>query len=79
MRPVTGPELGARIAAAREVAGKTQTQVAEELGVKQPTVCGWEKGDFEPRPKLWASIAAALNTEVSDLFFVADPPAAANG
>ncbi len=40
--------IGERLKAARELAGLTQSQVAERLSVSEMTVYRWETGKFEP-------------------------------
>ena len=40
--------IGERLKTARELAGLTQTQVAERLNVSEMTVYRWETGRFEP-------------------------------
>jgi transcriptional regulator with XRE-family HTH domain len=42
---------------ARERLGKTQGQVAEEVGVTQATVSNWESGEATPRPSKWSRIS----------------------
>ena len=37
-----------RIQAARKAAKMSQTDVANQLGKTQPTISGWEKGDYPP-------------------------------
>ena len=41
--------IARRLRRAREVAGLSQTEVAEQLNVRPNTVCGWECGDRMPR------------------------------
>ena len=41
-------QIGGRLKAARELAGLTQSQVAERLRVSEMTVYRWESGRFEP-------------------------------
>jgi DNA-binding transcriptional regulator YiaG len=36
------------IKALRKFMGLTQQQFAEELGVRQPTICEWEVGKYAP-------------------------------
>jgi transcriptional regulator with XRE-family HTH domain len=40
--------MGARLKAARDAAGVTQTAWAARLGVMQPAVSNWESGRHEP-------------------------------
>jgi DNA-binding transcriptional regulator YiaG len=39
----------ASVRALREHLGLTQTQLSEELGVRQQTVSEWERGQYAPR------------------------------
>jgi transcriptional regulator with XRE-family HTH domain len=48
---------GARV---RRIAGVTQQQLADELGVTQTTVARWERGERTPRPEAAARYAAVL-------------------
>ena len=43
------PWTAERIAALRAELGLTQTEMAEELGVRQQTVSEWETGRYLPR------------------------------
>lgn len=40
--------LGDTIARARKTGGLTQVQLAEEMGVSQPTIANWESGETTP-------------------------------
>lgn len=52
---------------ARLIAGITQCELAEKLGVSTVTVCKWEHGQTLPRAKRIRAVADALNTTVSEL------------
>lgn len=56
------------IAALRKKRGLTQSQLAEQLEVQQPTVQRWETGKREPSMTDLAAIAAALGVTPGDLF-----------
>lgn len=45
--------------AARERADKTQAQIADELGVTQPLIAKWEKGDGLPKTEDVRRVARA--------------------
>lgn len=62
------PELGERIAQARQQAGLTQKQLAEKLGVSQRVVTYWEREAVGLRVDQLASLAEAL--EVSSDYFL---------
>ncbi|MFN3526105.1 MAG: multiprotein-bridging factor 1 family protein [Paracoccus sp. (in: a-proteobacteria)] len=52
--------LGDRLTAAREAAGLTVAQLADELGVRPETQEGWEVDQAEPGAPLLGQIAARL-------------------
>lgn len=56
-----------RLVAARKVIGKTQEQVAEEVGVDRTTIGTWERGEYTPAPKQRPSYADALGISLSEL------------
>lgn len=56
--------FGDRVAAAREAAGMTQKQLAKRLGVKLPTVRGWEEDLSEPRANKLSMMAGLLNVSI---------------
>lgn len=59
--PLTGLKL------ARKAKGLTQSQVAESLGVEQPTVQRWESGVNEPSNRYIRHLAVLLGVSVSDI------------
>ena len=52
---------------ARLIAGLTQEELADSLGVSRVTVCNWESGHNLPKAKRLRDVAAALGTTVSEL------------
>ena len=52
---------------ARLIAGLTQADLAEKLGVSVPTIRKWEYGKGLPRAKRINSVANALNTTAEKL------------
>lgn len=56
--------LGDRIAAAREAAGLSQTQLATRLGVRSRTLRGWESDLSEPRANRLQMMAAMLGVSL---------------
>ena len=58
-------DQGARIADARVAAGRTQTDIANQLGVKVSTVEKWERGESSPRSNRLVSLAGVLGVSVS--------------
>ena len=56
-----------QIKRARLIAGLTQTELAEKLGVSSVSVHKWEHGESFPNVKRLKQVADALNTTVGDL------------
>jgi transcriptional regulator with XRE-family HTH domain len=69
-RPSKEPRtpFGARLHAAREAAGLSQAQVAEELGVTQTAYGVWERYPVALRPDQIEQVAGLLNVTVEYLF-----------
>lgn len=59
--------------AAREQSGKTQAQVAKEIGVSELAYQRYEYDKREPGVRTAIRIARALNSTVEDLFGAATP------
>lgn len=59
--------------AAREQSGKTQAQVAKEIGVSELSYQRYEYDKREPGVRTAIRIARALNSTVEDLFGAATP------
>ncbi|HEX3988197.1 MAG TPA: helix-turn-helix transcriptional regulator [Verrucomicrobiae bacterium] len=74
-RPTDKPRspLGQRIAAARELAGISQAQLAEHLGVTQPTVAYWERKAVNIRSDVLTKIARALNVSTDEVLGTKTP------
>jgi transcriptional regulator with XRE-family HTH domain len=51
---------------AREVIQKSQDEIAEELGVTQGTVSGWERGAIPHRDR-WIEVAKAYGISMKEL------------
>lgn len=52
---------------ARRIAGLSQEQLAEAVGVHRPAVSAWERGVHKPTPRNLEDIAAALGLSVDAL------------
>jgi transcriptional regulator with XRE-family HTH domain len=52
----------------RKAAKISQKTLAEECGVKQPTVVAWEKNKSQPKADKLPVIAKALGCEIADLY-----------
>ncbi|WP_426569427.1 helix-turn-helix domain-containing protein [Streptomyces canus] len=60
----TGEEFGPWLARQLKLAGKTQAELAEELGLTRAAVSAWITGRSTPRPTVMADIATALGTDL---------------
>jgi transcriptional regulator with XRE-family HTH domain len=58
---------GARLEKLRKRVGLTRREVADRIGVKQPTVWAWEKGKARPRAEKLARLAEILRCSVIDI------------
>lgn len=70
--------LGERIRHFREQAGRSQTWLAEKVGVGQTTVSSWESGRTEPGRSDTRKVAEALSVDIS-LLELGDGPTATGG
>lgn len=58
-----------RIKALREAAGKTQKELAAEVGIEtEGGISLWESGKRKPPSDKLPALAAALNCTINDLF-----------
>ncbi|MFE2039494.1 helix-turn-helix transcriptional regulator [Streptomyces sp. NPDC059477] len=60
----TGEEFGPWLARQLKIAGRTQAELAEELGLTRAAVSAWITGRSTPRPAVMADIARALGTDL---------------
>jgi transcriptional regulator with XRE-family HTH domain len=58
-------DVGTRMAEARTTAGRTQAEVANQLGVKASTIAKWERGGAAPRSNRLAALAGILGVSLS--------------
>jgi transcriptional regulator with XRE-family HTH domain len=58
-------DVGSRMAEARAAAGRTQAEIANQLGVKASTVAKWEHGSASPRSNRLAALAGILGVSLS--------------
>lgn len=61
-----------RLKAAREKSGKTQVQIAKEIGTSAAQYQNYEYGKSEPCVRTAIKIADALNADVRELFSEVD-------
>lgn len=71
---------GDRLRALRRNIGLTRTQLAAGVGVTEPTVGTWERGEFEPSLRSMFQLIRVLDCSVDDLFASSpnDDPCAGN-
>ncbi len=69
-RPSSRPRtvFGARLHAAREALGLSQSQVSEKLGISQNAYACWERRTVALRPEQIEGIAKILNVPIESLF-----------
>lgn len=58
-------DIATRITDARVSAGRTQTEIANQVGVKVATLQKWERGSASPRSNRLAALAGILGVSVS--------------
>lgn len=63
----TGTEFGPWLARQLKLTGKSQTELADEVGVTRAAVSAWVTKRATPRPELAARIAVALGTDVATM------------
>ena len=74
-RPTTAqrPELGERIATARERKGMSQYELAELLGVHQQSIAAWERKVSTIRSDTLVKLAQALSVSADELLGLENP------
>ena len=60
-------EIGARVAAARKVAGLTQHQLARAVGIPQRTLSFYERGEGDLPSSLLVPLAEILDIDIREL------------
>lgn len=58
------PTMGEMMRAARDRLGKSQAQIADELGVTQPLIAKWEGGRGSPRTEDVRRVAMAYGIKL---------------
>lgn len=59
--------MGIKIKEYRKKRALTQSQLAEILGVRQNTICQWEKGKREPSIKMCKNLASVFDVTLDEL------------
>ena len=60
-------QFGLRLRHLRVVKGLSQSDVAQQLGVRTPSVSGWETGRARPKPDRLAALAEVLGVSLAEL------------
>ena len=60
--------LGEKVRKERRLAGLTQEQLAEKVGVRRETIMRLEKAQYNPSLKLAIDISRVLNAPIEDIF-----------
>ena len=60
--------LGEKVRTERKLAGLTQEQLAEKVGVRRETIMRLEKAQYNPSLKLAIDISRVLNAPIEDIF-----------
>jgi transcriptional regulator with XRE-family HTH domain len=66
--------FGERLQFLREQANLTQRDVAEQLGISQPSYVKWERRDIGLTEDRLQQLASVLGVEIEDFFSVNDQP-----
>lgn len=72
LRENTDMAFGAKLARLRNGKNWTQADLAERIGVQQPTIQRWEAEGRQPRRASLAKLAKVLGVEVAELFDAAE-------
>lgn len=59
-----------RVKTVRKQVGRTQQQLADDVGVTRQTIILIEKGTYNPSLQLCIALCVALNQTLNDLFWV---------
>lgn len=59
--------IGPKIKSLRLAAGLNQAELAASLGVSQPVICRWERGNNSPDVAQLPAIAAVLGVSLTEL------------
>lgn len=71
--------FGERLYAARVAAGLSQTQVAEKLGITQPSYADWERRTVALRPDYLPKLAEIFDITVEQLLGIEERPKRGTG
>ena len=69
---ITLEKIQARLAEAILQSGLTQTELAIQLGVSQPTISHYVKGDKLPALDMFANLCKILDVDANDILCILD-------
>ncbi len=67
---VTIEQIKERIKESIKQSGKTQKEIAEKIGVKQPTIAHYIKGDIMPGLDTLANLCVVLDLDANDILCI---------
>ena len=65
-------DLGEKIRHFRKIAGLTQSQLAEQIGLKQYAIAKYESNVHSPNPQQLIEIALALHISINQLYGISE-------
>ena len=67
---ITLEQIQKRLAEAIKQSGMTQSALAEKLGIKQPTISHYLKGDKMPALDTFANLCKVLDIDANDILCI---------
>ena len=67
---ITLNEIQKRLATAIQQSGRTQTEIAKNIGIRQQTVSHYIKGDIMPSLDTFANLCAFLDIDANEILGV---------
>lgn len=64
---ITLKEIQQRLATAIQQSGKTQTEIAKAIGIRQQTISHYTKGDIMPSLDTFANLCAYLDLDANEI------------
>ncbi|RLE21060.1 MAG: hypothetical protein DRJ65_16875 [Acidobacteria bacterium] len=72
-------QFGQRLLEARQSKGLSQTQIAKELGITQPSYADWERKSVSLKPEHLPTLAETLDVTIDHLLGLKQPTNRGNG
>lgn len=67
---ITIEQIREKIKEAIKHSGKTQTEIAEQIGIKQPTIAHYIKGDIMPALDTLANLCVVLDLDANEILCI---------